>query len=113
MTSCCSLPVDDNSHLIEISAIDHLIPARAKNTYPNCGEPGKAVDQSTLKSMLSSSLRTIRKIQYFFCRTTACPVVYFRAMASKRSQVNRCECGSIRKGQKLTMYLCAVAFVTR
>lgn len=77
MTSCCSLPVDDNHPLIENSEIDNSVPVRAENTCPHCGEPGKAVDESTLKSMLSSSLRNIRKTQYFFCRTTACPVVYF------------------------------------
>lgn len=77
MTSCCSLPVDDNSHLIEFSEIDNSVPARAENTCPNCGESGKAVDEATLKSMLSSSLRNIGKKQYFFCRTTACPIVYF------------------------------------
>jgi hypothetical protein len=77
MTSCCSLPVDDNSHLIEFSEIDNSVPARAENTCPNCGEPGKAVDESTLKSILLSSLRNLGKAQYFFCRTTTCPVVYF------------------------------------
>lgn len=78
MTSCCSpLPVDENGHLVEFSEINNPVPARAENSCPNCGEPGKAVDESTLKSMLSSSLRNIRKTQYFFCRTTACPVVYF------------------------------------
>lgn len=77
MTSCCSLPVDKNGHLNEISEIENLIPARAGIICPNCGEPGKAVDESTLKSMLLSSLRNIRRTQYFFCRTTACPVVYF------------------------------------
>ncbi len=77
MTSCCSLPVDDNGHLIEFSEINNPVPARAENTCPHCGEPGKAVDEATLKSILSSSLRIIRKTQYFFCRTTACPVVYF------------------------------------
>ena len=77
MTSCCSLLVDDNHPLIENSEIDNPIPARAENTCPHCGEPGKAVDESTIKSMLLSSLRNIRKTQYFFCRATACPMVYF------------------------------------
>lgn len=77
MTSCCSLPVDDNAHLIKISEIHNPLPARADVTCPNCREPGKAVDEATLKSMLSSSLRNIGKTQYFFCRTRACTVVYF------------------------------------
>ena len=37
MTSCCSLPVDDNGHLIEISEISHLIPVRVEYTCRTAG----------------------------------------------------------------------------
>lgn len=76
MTGCCALPVDENGQLIEILEIKPT-PTRAENTCPECGQTGKPVDEATLKSMLSSSLRNIRKTQYFFCRTRSCPVVYF------------------------------------
>lgn len=76
MSSCCSLPVDENGQVIEIPETKPIL-KRAENTCPECGQVGKPVDDATLKSMLSSSLRQIRKVQYFFCRTRACPVVYF------------------------------------
>lgn len=74
MTSCCSLPVDENGQLLmEIKPT----PTRAENTCPECGRTGKPVDEATLKSMLSFSLRNIQKTKYFFCRTRSCLVVYF------------------------------------
>lgn len=76
MSNCCSLPVDENGQLVEILEIKPT-PTRSEKICPECRETGKPVDEATLKSMLSSSLRAIRKTQYFFCRTTACPVVYF------------------------------------
>ncbi|HLO30085.1 MAG TPA: hypothetical protein VK249_13160, partial [Anaerolineales bacterium] len=33
----------------------------------------------TIKSLLSVSLRQVRDVQYLFCRTQTCPVVYFSA----------------------------------
>lgn len=76
MSSCCSLPVDENGQL---TAIPEIKPTamRAENICPECGQTGKRVDEATLKSMLSSSLRNIQKNQYFFCRTHSCSVVYF------------------------------------
>ncbi len=76
MTSCCSLPVDENGQLIEISKIKPT-PMRAENTCLECGQTGKPVDEATLKSMLSFSLRNIQKTQYYFCRTRSCSIVYF------------------------------------
>ncbi|MCI0550204.1 MAG: hypothetical protein L0287_04555 [Anaerolineae bacterium] len=69
ITSCCSLPVDENGYLIEIP--------ENENTCPNCEAAGKLVDEAILKSFLLPSLREIRKTPYFFCGTRACPVVYF------------------------------------
>lgn len=76
MANCCSLPVDENGQLIEILEIKPT-PTRAENICPECKRTGKRVDEATLKSMLSSSLRNIQKHQYFFCRIRSCPVVYF------------------------------------
>lgn len=80
MTSCCSscyVPVDKYGRIIEIPEDDVLIPVRTENACPNCGEIGKPVDELTLKSFLSVSLRQIGKTQYLFCRSESCPVVYF------------------------------------
>lgn len=76
MSICCSLPVDENGQLIEFLE-NKPTPTRTENTCPECGQTGKPVDEATLKSMLSSSLRNIQKNQYFFCRTRSCRIVYF------------------------------------
>jgi hypothetical protein len=77
MTSCCSLPIDENGCLIEIPDEELRIPTRAQNACPNCEQTGKSVDGATVKSLLSLSLRQIRDTQYFFCQNRACPIVYF------------------------------------
>jgi len=77
MTSCCSLPVDENGLLIEISDQVAPKPNRAKNICPECGQKGKPVDTATVKSQLSVSLRQVKEIPYLFCRTRTCPVVFF------------------------------------
>ncbi|MCC6192545.1 MAG: hypothetical protein IT318_26260 [Anaerolineales bacterium] len=46
-------------------------------TCPCCGERGKPVQGQTVKSLLAISLRTVRDVQYHFCRRRDCPVVYF------------------------------------
>ncbi len=38
----------------------------------------------TVKAMLAVSLRDVRAGDYFFCRTAACPVVYFSADGQHR-----------------------------
>ena len=49
----------------------------AKNTCPECGRSGKSVQEQTVKSLLSISLRHVGDTEYLFCRTQTCPVVYF------------------------------------
>jgi len=44
---------------------------------PDCGQKGKPVQGQTIKALLSVSLNRIRDLEYFFCRTTSCNVVYF------------------------------------
>jgi hypothetical protein len=47
------------------------------NACPICGEKGKPVQGQTVKALLSVSLRSVQDIGYLFCKTRACPVVYF------------------------------------
>ncbi len=78
MTSCCSLPVDENGFLIEIPEDEvHMPPPRAKNACPTCGQKGKSVDGATVKSMLSVSLNQVKNAPYFFCQNRDCSTVYF------------------------------------
>lgn len=67
MTSCCSLPVDENAQNS----------TRAKNACPTCGQKGKPVDTSTVKTMLSVSLNQIKNTPYLFCSNRDCATVYF------------------------------------
>jgi len=46
---------------------------------PACGARGKAVGTITLKAMLDLPLTKVRLVAYRFCRTPACPVVYYSA----------------------------------
>jgi hypothetical protein len=53
------------------------------NRCPTCGQQGKKVEGLTLKAMLGVSLLVVRDVSYLFCRTAACPVVYFSADGSQ------------------------------
>jgi hypothetical protein len=77
MTSCCSLPVDEKSFLIEIPVEGVQALKRVENVCPECGQKGKGVDTATVKAHLSISLRQIKQTSFLFCRTHTCPVVYF------------------------------------
>jgi hypothetical protein len=57
-------------------------------TCPECGQAGKAVQGQTVKALLAVSLRAVRDVEYRFCRTSTCPVVYF---ASDGQQTFTCD----------------------
>ncbi len=42
-----------------------------------CGEKGKPVQGQTVKALLSVSLRQVENVEYLFCSTPSCPIVYF------------------------------------
>lgn len=44
---------------------------------PACGQPGKPVQSQTVKGLVAISLRLVEAVEYRFCRTERCPVVYF------------------------------------
>jgi hypothetical protein len=52
-------------------------PTRATNACPVCREKGKPVQRQTVKALLSVSLREVQGVEYLFCKTQTCPVVYF------------------------------------
>ena len=66
-TACCTAP--------GIANVSTNQPAGL--TCPRCGVRGKSVDTQTLKAMLAISLAVIRPVEYRFCRTVQCPIVYF------------------------------------
>ncbi|MCI0776583.1 MAG: hypothetical protein J4N95_00250 [Chloroflexi bacterium] len=46
---------------------------------PACAQSGKTIDTLTLKAMLVHSLTELREVDYRFCRTSECSVVYYSA----------------------------------
>ncbi|MBI3535988.1 MAG: copper chaperone Copz family protein [Chloroflexi bacterium] len=73
--ACCSVPSAVRS--------DRELPAQefrarnVKNACSICGEKGKPVQGQTVKALLSVSLRAVQNVEYLFCATPTCPVVYF------------------------------------
>lgn len=77
MTDLCCCPSEAGNTVCDLPAKDFQRPARQVNTCPECGKIGKPVQEQTVKALLSASLRDVQDVQYFFCRTQTCPVVYF------------------------------------
>lgn len=53
-------------------------------TCPECTREGKRVDALTLKALLAVSLTEMREVEYRFCGTQDCPVVYYTADQQQR-----------------------------
>ncbi len=73
---CCSRPTA-GSQVCELPAPTIQRAPRVVTTCPVCDEKGKPVQGQTVKSLLAVTLRQVRNVEYLFCRTQACPVVYF------------------------------------
>jgi hypothetical protein len=71
--------------MTEVNAVCCLAPDRTPGENPDdlqrcpsCGRKGKNVGMETVKAMLAVTLHRIQPDRtYLFCRTEACPVVYF------------------------------------
>ena len=79
MTESCCCPPEVGNAVCDLPAQDFQRPVREVNACPECGKIGKPVEGQTVKSLLSVSLRELKEVQYLFCRTQSCPVVYFSA----------------------------------
>lgn len=77
MTDSCCCPSEAGSEVCNLPAKDFQRPSHVVNACPECGRTGKAVQGQTVKALLSVSLRGVQDVQYLFCRTQTCPVVYF------------------------------------
>ncbi len=77
MTDSCCCPPEAGIAVCELSAQNFQRPSRATNACPDCGMRGKPVQGQTVKALLSVSLREVQGVEYFFCKTRTCPVVYF------------------------------------
>ena len=79
MTASCCCPPEAGNNVCDLPAENFQRPSREVNACPRCGKIGNLVQGQTVKSLLSVSLRQAQAVQYLFCRTRTCPVVYFSA----------------------------------
>ncbi len=83
MARTCNCPAEAGSAVCELPSqrVEQL--ARTSSICPTCGQKGKPVQGQTVKALLSVSLRAVQNVEYLFCRTQSCPVVYFTADSSQ------------------------------
>ena len=73
---CCSRPAA-GCEVCELPTPTVQRAPRAVTGCPVCGEKGKPVQGQTVKALLSVTLRQVQNVEYLFCRTQTCPIVYF------------------------------------
>ncbi|MBI1802471.1 MAG: copper chaperone Copz family protein [Chloroflexi bacterium] len=84
MTESGGCPPEAGNAVCELPAQNFQRPPRVTHACPVCGEKGKPVQGQTVKAFLSASLRAVQEVEYLFCKTQTCPVVYF-APAGERT----------------------------
>lgn len=87
ISEACHCPAEAGNAVCDLPAPNLRRPARALSACPECGQPGKPVEGQTVKALLAVSLRETRASAYLFCRTRACPVVYFSVDGAQRFTV--------------------------
>jgi len=79
MTESCYCPPEAGKTACDLRTHDFQRPHRVEDACPECGIVGKSIQRQTIKALLLVSLRQLQDEKYIFCRTHACPVVYFSA----------------------------------
>ena len=74
--TCCSHPAA-GSAVCELPSPTLERPPHVMAVCPTCSTQGKPVQGKTVKGLLSASLREVQNVEYLFCRSQYCPVVYF------------------------------------
>ena len=77
MTDTCCCPPEAGNTVCELPAQNFQRPPRVANVCPECRKTARPVQGQTVKALLYVSLREVRDVEYLFCRTQTCPVVYF------------------------------------
>jgi hypothetical protein len=86
--TCCASEAA-GCDVCEVPAPDLQRTPRPTSNCPACGQKGKPVQGQTVKALLSVSLRGVRDVQYLFCRSQACPVVYYSVDGRQRYSVDQ------------------------
>lgn len=71
MTEACSCPPEAGSACCDLRS------SVSASSCPVCLKTGKLLDSLTLKALLNVPLTEIRPVEYRFCSTPDCPVVYY------------------------------------
>jgi hypothetical protein len=74
--TCCSRPAA-GSEVRELPSPTAQRAPHMVTTCTVCGEKGKPVQGQTVKALLSVTLRQVQNVEYLFCHTPTCPVIYF------------------------------------
>jgi hypothetical protein len=77
MTDSCCCPPEAGKEVCELPAQNFQRSPHVVTACPICGMTGKLIRSQTVKSLLSVTLREVQDIEYLFCKTRDCPVVYF------------------------------------
>ena len=77
MTEACCSSSSTGSAVCEVPSLTIQRAPRVAVACPVCGEKGKPVQGQTVKALLSVTLRQAQNVEYLFCRTPTCHVVYF------------------------------------
>ncbi len=86
--TCCSRPTA-GSEVCELPLATLERAPRVVTACAVCGARGKPVQGQTVKALLSVTLRQVQNVQYLFCRTATCPVVYFTLDGSQSFNVEQ------------------------
>ena len=84
---CCAVP-EAGSVVCEAPAPKLDRPTITPGQCSSCGERGKPVQGQTVKSLLAVSLRAVRDLQYYFCPSRDCGVVYFSSDGQQQFMTN-------------------------
>ena len=107
MTDSCCCPSEAGSQVCNLPAKDFQRPAHVVNVCPQCGKVGKLVQRQTVKALVSVSLREVQDMQYLFCQTRTCPVVYFSTNSEQRFVVDQiCEKVYQKEPQAEDVFIC-------
>lgn len=77
MTESCCCPTEAGNQVCDLPTQNFERKPHTEGFCPECEQKGKPVEGQTIKSLLSVSLREVMNVDYLFCRTETCPVVYF------------------------------------
>jgi hypothetical protein len=77
MPDSCGCPSEAGQAVCDLTTSAAQPGNQPTHTCPQCGQVGKVVQSQTVKALLAISLRAMREVDYRFCRTSSCLVVYF------------------------------------